>query len=73
MSQRQRAGRRPLTGRERDEFLASLATETGQPVDQVAQHIRRAVELGWLIETTDGWQAALPTDVAPADWTGPST
>jgi hypothetical protein len=73
VSRRQRAGRRPVTGRERDGFLAILAAETGQPVEQVAEHIRSAVEHGWLIETPEGWQAALPADIAPADWTGPIT
>ena len=72
MSQRQGA-RRPVTRGEREKFLAVLAAKTGQPVEDVAEHIRQAVELGWLIETPDGWQAALPADVAPAEWTGPIT
>ena len=74
MTRRQRAaGRRPLTRRDRQDFIAVLAAEIGQPVEEVAEHIRQAVDLGWLIETPDGWQAALPADVAPADWTGPTT
>ena len=74
MTRRQRAaGRRPLTRRNRAEFVAVLAAEIGQPVHEVADHIRQAVEYGWLIETPDGWQAAIPADVAPVDWTGPTT
>lgn len=74
MTRRQRAAaRRPVTRRERAAFLATLAAEIGQPVAQVADHIRRAVEAGWLIETADGWQAALPADVAGPDWEGPVT
>ena len=70
---KQRTGRRPVTRRQRSRFLADLAAATGQPLEEVAEHIRQAVDMGWLIETPDGWQAAIPTDLAPADWTGPVT
>lgn len=68
-----RRGRRPVTPADRGRFIARLAAETGQTPEQVAQHLRQAVDAGWLIETRHGWQAALPADVAPADWTGPVT
>lgn len=73
MSRRKRSGRRPATQSERNSFLAALATKTGQSVEDVAEHIRAAVEHGWLIETRDGWQAAIPAKHAPDDWTGPIT
>lgn len=73
MSRRQRTGRRGATPQDRMRFLAAVAAETGQTVEQVAHHMRRAVEIGWLIETPDGWQAALPAEVAGPDWEGPVT
>jgi hypothetical protein len=73
MSQRQRAGRRPASQVDRARFLAVVAAETGQTVERVAEDIRQAVKLGWLVETPDGWQAALPVAVADPDWTGPVT
>ena len=62
-----------MNGHERRRFLVGLAAQTGQSLDEVAEHIREAVELGWLIETADGWQAALPAAVAGPDWDGPIT
>lgn len=73
MSRRKRASRRPVAPGGRRQFFAMLAAQTGQTVEEVATQIETAVRLGWLIETADGWQAALPADVAPADWTGPVT
>lgn len=60
MSNRKRISRRPATREDRMAFLSMLAAETGQTVEEVAEHIRTAVQLGWLIETPDGWQAAVP-------------
>ena len=73
MSRGPRTRRRPVTHQDRRIFLRRLAAETGQTVEQVTEHIRQAVELGWLIETADGWQAALPADLAGPDWDGPVT
>lgn len=68
-----RRGRRPATAAARGRFIARLAAKTGQTPEQVTEHLRQAVDAGWLIVTRDGWQAALPADVAGPDWTGPVT
>lgn len=65
MSNRKRARRRPVTHRDRVAFFSLLAAETGQTVEEVAEHIETAVRLGWLIETADGWQAAIPDQSGP--------
>jgi hypothetical protein len=62
VSRRTRSRRRAVTQQDRDRFLRRLAEETGQPVEEVVEHVREAVRLGWLIETPDGWQAAIPVD-----------
>jgi hypothetical protein len=73
MSNRKRVRRRTVTRADRLAYFASLATEVGQTAEEVEENIAEAVRVGYLIETADGWQAALPADVAGPDWTGPVT
>lgn len=58
-----RKKRRVASEHDRERFYAQLAAETGQTIDEVREHIRQAVEQGWLRVTAGGWQATIPGEL----------